>query len=56
MFLFAEKIFFSLAKVESIEIIGSYNPNNCGCSENDFFDGMHPKDNCMFNIIASSLK
>jgi hypothetical protein len=56
MFLFAEKIFYTLAKEKSIQIIGSYNPNNCGCSENDFFDGMHPKDSCINNIIASSLK
>ena len=56
MFLFSEKIFYTFAKEKSIQIIGSYNPNNCGCSENDFFDGMHPKDSCINNIIVNSLK
>lgn len=55
-FLISESIFNSMANEKSIEIIGSYNPEKCSCSEIDFFDGMHPKDSCINNIILRNLK
>ena len=55
-FLISENIFNSLAKEKSIPIIGSYDPEKCGCSEIDFFDGMHPKDNCINNLILYNSK
>jgi hypothetical protein len=45
--------FIQLAKNKSISIIGSYNPDKCGCTISDFYDGMHPKDYCINNIISN---
>ena len=50
----AEEIFYNLAKKKAIQIIGSYDPNKCGCKSFDFYDGMHPKDFCMYKLIAST--
>ncbi len=45
-----ENIFKELAKKNKIKIFGSYNPINNNCIEKDFFDGMHPKENCLKKI------
>jgi len=51
IYLQIENDFREFAKSHNLEIIGSYNPTNIGCSSTDFFDGMHPKDVCMGNVI-----
>ncbi len=45
-----EKKFKKLSMETNIEIIGSYNPLSIPCSENDFYDQMHPKDPCMIKV------
>ncbi|NTW89278.1 MAG: hypothetical protein HGB26_09270 [Desulfobulbaceae bacterium] len=32
---------------EGIHLKGSYNPTDFGCTANEFFDDMHPKDSCL---------
>jgi alpha-glucosidase (family GH31 glycosyl hydrolase) len=51
-FLYSENRFIQLAKSKSISIIGSYDPEKCGCTIYDFYDGMHPKDSCINKIIS----
>ena len=31
-----------------IDLIRSYDPTKVGCSSDDFYDGMHPKDKCVW--------
>jgi peptidoglycan/LPS O-acetylase OafA/YrhL len=52
-FIYSQNRFIQLAKNKSISIIGSYNPEKCGCTISDFYDGMHPKDSCINNIISN---
>ena len=42
IFLEIEKWFRQFSKEHNIEIIGSYDPVQIGCDENEFYDGMHP--------------
>ncbi len=49
-YLEVEKKFKKLGKDTRIQIIGSYNPLNINCQENEFFDHMHPKETCMIKI------
>ncbi len=41
------------ATKQSIQIIGSYNPNDIPCSEDEFYDQKHPKPVCILKIIAN---
>ncbi len=43
MVLQAQSYFINYAQKAGIAIIGSYNPAECGLSDDDFYDGMHPK-------------
>jgi peptidoglycan/LPS O-acetylase OafA/YrhL len=52
VYLDIEKDFIDLAKKNKINIIGSYNPSKIGCSDGDFYDGMHPNNNCMKKILS----
>lgn len=36
-----------------VQLVGSYDPSNTGCTQEDFFDGMHPKDSCVEKIFTS---
>ncbi|MBF0220263.1 MAG: hypothetical protein HQL49_12165, partial [Gammaproteobacteria bacterium] len=47
-----EKIFHNIAKKYKIKILGSYDPAQVGCKETDFYDGMHPRDNCMKRVLS----
>lgn len=51
LYLEIESKYRDFAKAHGIRIIGSYNPNKVGCTEVDFYDGMHPKDICMGNVM-----
>lgn len=46
-----ETRFLELARKHGIEILGSYNPQRVGCTEKEFYDGMHPNSKCMARII-----
>ena len=50
-FIDIENKFIDLSKKLGVEIIGSYDPEQVGCSISDFYDGMHPKDSCMDKVI-----
>ena len=40
-----------LASKKHILVLGSYDPNDLGCAETEFFDGMHPKLSCITKIF-----
>lgn len=42
----------TLANDEGVRVVGSYDPRMAGCVEADFFDGMHPKGNCLIKLLA----
>ncbi len=50
-FLEMENRIRSISKNSGVKVIGSYNPLKCGCDDDEFFDGMHPKDSCMEKIV-----
>jgi peptidoglycan/LPS O-acetylase OafA/YrhL len=51
-FLEIESIFKEVAVMYGVQLIGSYDPAKVGCSPEDFYDGMHPKDNCMKRVFS----
>ena len=51
IFIEIEKKFRSIAKDKNIEIIGSYDSLRAGCLYDEFYDGMHPKRECMAKLI-----
>ncbi len=48
-----ESKFKKLSKETNIKIIGSYDASSVPCDDNEFIDGMHPKDSCMKKITNS---
>ena len=40
-----------IAKSVGIQVIGSYDPSKNYCSNEDFYDGAHPKDVCITRIM-----
>jgi hypothetical protein len=52
-FLEIESIFKEVAVMYGVQLIGSYDPAKVGCSPEDFYDGMHPKDNCMKRVFSN---
>lgn len=55
-FLEIESIFREVAESSGAEVIGSYDPVKVGCSSEDFYDGMHPKDKCVDKIFSQLSK
>lgn len=51
-FLEIESKFREIAESSGAEVIGSYDPVKVGCSSEDFYDGMHPKDKCVDKIFS----
>jgi len=51
-FLEIESKFREIAASSGAEVIGSYDPVKVGCSSEDFYDGMHPKDKCVDKIFS----
>ena len=51
IFLEIENWYQEFAQRNGIHIIGSYDGNIVGCSENEFYDGMHPKNSCMQKLF-----
>jgi peptidoglycan/LPS O-acetylase OafA/YrhL len=56
IYLEIESNFRVFAKTHNVAIIGSYNPENLGCNESEFYDGMHPKGSCMGKVMKTFLK
>lgn len=52
IYLDVEEQYRDLAKRIGIKVIGSYDPDRVGCSEGDFYDGVHPKDICMERVVS----
>jgi peptidoglycan/LPS O-acetylase OafA/YrhL len=48
-----EAKFKKLSNETNIKIIGSYDASSVPCDDNEFYDGMHPKDSCMKKITNS---
>jgi peptidoglycan/LPS O-acetylase OafA/YrhL len=40
------------ATENNIQVVGSYNPMVAGCTRDEFYDGMHPKPNCIYRILG----
>lgn len=55
-FLEIESKFRKIAESVGAEVIGSYDPFKAGCSSEDFYDGMHPKDKCIDKIFSRFIK
>ena len=51
IFLEIENWYRGFADRNSIRIIGSYNGNAVGCTEDEFYDGMHPTGSCMQKLF-----
>jgi len=48
----AESVFRELAEEADIPILGSYDPEKTNCPAQEFYDGMHPKAECMARVVA----
>ena len=46
-----EKKTYILGKSLNVQVIGSYNPNIIGCTKEEFFDLIHPKDVCLSDSL-----
>ena len=46
-----EKKFIRLAQEKSIKLIGSYSMEKTECEDDEFYNGDHPKSNCMTKIF-----
>jgi len=40
----------NLAKILQVSVIGSYNPNDLQCYQDEFYDEYHPKDSCLTKL------
>jgi peptidoglycan/LPS O-acetylase OafA/YrhL len=46
-----EHIFREMANDLDVPLLGSYSPVLANCMENEFYDGMHPKESCMRKVL-----
>jgi peptidoglycan/LPS O-acetylase OafA/YrhL len=53
IFLELESRFRKIGEELDVKVIGSYDPTRAKCDTADFYDGMHPKESCMANIMSS---
>ena len=53
IFLEIEDWFIAFAKKNNVRVIGSYDPISLGFTNNDFYDGMHPKTSCMQKLFLN---
>ena len=44
-----------IAKLNGIQVVGSYNPDTLGCLENEFFDNQHAMDSCLIKLENKSI-
>ena len=50
----AENAFHNLARQKGIAVVGSYDPKKCNFTANDFYDGMHAKNNRVDQLFRDS--
>ena len=50
-YIFALNRVKEISNIKNLNVIGSYDPYLCSCNDLDFYDGMHPKDDCINSII-----
>ncbi len=48
-----EELVKKLANYKHLKLYGSFNPNNIGCTPDEFYDFMHPKNECLSRIDFS---
>jgi hypothetical protein len=48
-----EKKVHEIAEQYKARVIGSYNPINIGCLENEFYDSIHPMDTCLIKLESN---
>ena len=53
IFLEIEAWFRSFGHRNGVGVIGSYDANLVGCTEDEFYDGMHPKSSCMHKLFLN---
>jgi len=56
IFLDIEEIFRVVAKKYNVGVFGSYDPVRIGCIRSEFYDGMHPKEECMTKVLSDMTK
>ena len=39
-----------IAKLVEVQVIGSFNPKKISCTDEEFYDEMHPKDLCLSKL------
>ena len=44
-----------IARLTGIQVIGSYNPSNIGCTADEFFDAVHVKATCLTKLERASV-
>lgn len=49
----AEECFRDIARSRGIQVVGGYNPDDSDSTQEDFFDGMHPKESSAVKAFAS---
>ncbi len=47
----AQTYFTRLANEKQVLLLGSYNPQDVGCEETEFYDGMHAKYTCIVKVF-----
>ena len=40
----------NLAKILQVSVVGSYNPSDLQCYQDEFYDEAHPKDSCLAKL------
>lgn len=48
----AEHMILETGLKTGAEVIGSYDPSLSGCKSSEFYDGMHPKSECMAKVVS----
>lgn len=48
----AENMILETGLKTGAEVIGSYDPIFAGCKSSEFYDGMHPKSECMAKVVV----
>ena len=44
----------TMAKNNNLTVKGSYDPSRSDCVEEEFYDGMHPKESCVNRIFQEN--
>ncbi len=50
----AEARFRALGKELNVSVLGSYDPEQVGCPESAFYDGMHPRRSCIAKLLPKN--